>query len=168
MHKWVPTLKENNREELIKVAIYCLEDCEDLKGLEEYKVCMSMLRRWKEVTKEEVDKCNPNDRAIFHAVKLIKGGSEYCASIVVYHCAQLSNQFSEKYKEYHNYAKLFLYEDRNYHFKEKFNLDNDDELNIFLDFLTDNYPTAITFKREEYFTKKLAREYLREIYQCSE
>ena len=80
-----------------------------------------------------------------------------------------------KKKEYENYSFLFAYEDLDFPYRKEakafnldnptFNLDNPTDLNIFLDFLTDHYPEAITYPREEYFTNKLAKEYLKVIYQ---
>ena len=107
-----------------------------------------------------------------NAASVANASSDFVVSAVhaaayVYAYDQFFN-YEPKLEEYRNYARLFAYEDKSFPYRKQaktFNLDNPTDLNIFLDFLTDHYPEALIYSREEYFKTKLAKEYLRIIYQ---
>lgn len=174
-------LVHNTHYNNVKIALYFVEDCNIRTS--EMEVCISLIKRW--LNGENVGRdlriagnkvietiiCRPAQYAAYHAVRTIL--TSYVIESVKYAflASKCTYPYSEqfcKHNEYLNYIQLYGCEDPNFPYRKEaktFNLDNDTDLNIFLDFLTDNYPTAITYDREEYFTKRLPREYLRILYQ---
>ena len=182
-------LTNYSHKDKVKVALYCAEDCFHINPIEESKLCIDLIKKWltdeKSVTKEELRTAADNAAnavatasyaanaaAASYAIFVAASATNAVAVNVTYAAANASYAFGDnresKLEEYRNYARLFAYEDLDFPYKDfakTFNLDNPTDLNIFLDFLTDNYPEAITYPREEYFKSKLPREYLKVIYQ---
>ena len=171
-------LTNYSRKKCVKVALYAAEDCFHIKPSEENEICIDLVKKWlnkTSVTKRELRTAYAADSAsIYYAAYagVANSTAAYAADSATYYAARSFGGGPEKeeskYKEYCSYARLFAYQDPDFphkDFAKTFNLDNPTDLNIFLDFLTDNYPEAITYPREEYFINKLAKEYLKVIYQ---
>ena len=179
-----------SKRDCVKVALYAAEDCFHINPTKESQLCIDLIKKWltdeKSVSSEELrtaaDAADAADAAANAAAYWAAYAAAYAISAAAaadraaYWTARAAywavRSFGEnrksKLEEYLSYARLFAYEDLDFPYKDiskTFNLDNPTDLNIFLDFLTDNYPTAITYDREEYFKTKLAKEYLRVIYQ---
>lgn len=188
-------IKKYSQRDCVKIALYCAEDCLHLTHFQEAKTCVDLIKKWLDdensVTKKELkDSADIVQIAVVESNVDFDEECNYIDAALAVHYAGLAGYFPDdpldtvfasdyaatafgkdkksKLEEYRNYARLFAYEDLSFphrDFAKTFNLDDNDDLNIFLDFLTDNYPTAITYEREEYFTKRLPREYLRILYQ---
>ena len=163
-------LTDYSKRDCVKVALYCAEDCFHLNPTKESQTCIDLVKKWLEdetsVTVEELR------TAAYWVANADIAAASYSAASYSAAVYSASNAFGKdresKLEEYRSYARLFAYEDLNFPYRKEaktFNLDNETDLNIFLDFLTAHYPEAITYDREEYFTNKLAKEYLRVIYQ---
>ena len=176
-------LKENNiksdkfkeittnytREDLVKIGLYILEnDCLEQDRIE-------LIKGWLhgKTQVREIYKACPKTRnqCIFHILRAILVPYPVYAiiSAIFNSIDDLPiKQQKNKIKEYNECARLHAYEDLDFPYRKEartFDLDNSTDLNVFLDFLTDNYPAAITYPREEYFKSNLAKEYLKVIYQ---
>ena len=172
-----------SKKDCIKIGLYAAEDCLPFNSSKECQICIDLIKRW--ITNNEPIFCikytvdNSIIRFIYHAVYAINSVrtvAYHAVDYAVYSSARTINSAADsfgsekesKLEEYKNYARLFAYEDLDFphkDFSKTFNLDDNNDLNIFLDFLTDNYPAAVTYPREEYFTNKLTKEYLKVIYQ---
>ena len=183
-------LTNYSHKDKVKIALYCAEDCFHLSPIKEFQTCIDLVKKWLEdetsVTVKELRIAADAYWAVNSAVNFAANAVAYAAANAAYavtnaaaYSANAANatywaadSFGEnrksKQEEYFSYARLFAYEDLDFPYKDfakTFNLDNPTDLNIFLDFLTDNYPEAITYDREEYFKSKLPREYLKVIHQ---
>ena len=184
-------LTDYSHKDCVKVALYCAEDCSHFTVNKNDRRCIELVKKWltgKKIRNSKLDDAayiswehyganednsssNSNGSIVncIWSITDIVNSRFYAANSFDWAVSSFSVELrGMKEKEYCFYARLFAYEDLSYPYKDfskTFNLDNPTDLNIFLDFLTDNYPTAITYPREEYFKTKLAKEYLKVIYQ---
>ena len=168
--------KKYSLKKLIKISLYCIEDCIHLTNSQHSKECYKLIKKWKFAKKKHLKSYSKFlynwhnsgyvEDLLATVLDMILEKSNYL--LVVFHLAHFADRKGFKYQEYFDVARLHAQEDPNYKFKKfakTFDLDNDVDLNVFLDFLTDNYPDALTYSREEFLSNKFAREYLKVIYQ---
>ena len=175
-----------SHKDKVRIALYCAEDCFHHDPIKKSQTCIDLVKSWLKDKKTATEKelkiaaaayvSNAVAAAVASAYYATAAtdavDAAYWAECAFRKAARYFGYNSEKEKskreEYKNYARLFAYEDLSFPYEnisKTFDLDNPTDLNIFLDFLTDHYPEAITYPREEYFTNKLAKEYLKVIYQ---
>ena len=71
-------------------------------------------------------------------------------------CPHIDDKINKE--QYLNYARLVAYD---FNFAKSFNLDDDTDLNVFLDILTDDCPEVLIYPREDFLTKAYCKEYLK-------
>lgn len=163
-------ISKYKRKDIAKIALYCAEDLKE--------ECASTVRQW-------LEKRVPKSTLMLFADDFYRSGYHIEAHVLrITFCKpreveteiirvfnrvhEINNYCDDKLEEWKKYALCLAYEDLDFPYKEQaktFDLDNYIDMNVFLDFLTDNYPDALIFSREEFLYKKLAKEYLKAIYQ---